>query len=227
MRKPVVDYRQFRLSKLTTPEYSHLLWLLGWPVYFLLFFLTETFIPVEKCYPIHIWLDDVIPFCELFVIPYVGWYLLIVGSLVYFARYNIYHFTKLQQFIIFTQLVAMAVYIFFPNRQDLRPEVFPRENVFSALVGFIYSVDTNTGVFPSLHVGYSLAMASVWLKEDSVGWRWKTFVVVAVVLISLSTAFIKQHSVADGFAAAAMCLVGELLIFWKDFYRPRLRRKSA
>lgn len=224
MRKPVVDYRQFRLSKLNTPEYAHLIWLIGWPIYFTLYFLTENLIPIDRCYPIHIWLDDVIPFCELFVIPYVGWYLLIIGSLIYFALYNVKHFTKLQQFIIFTQAVAMLVYIVFPNRQDLRPEVFPRENLLTALIGFIYSVDTNTGVFPSLHVGYSLAMMSVWLKEDSASRLWKAFVVVFVITISLSTAFIKQHSIADGFAAAAMCLVGEVLIFGRDYYLPKLRK---
>ena len=30
MRKPTVDYRSFRLSKLNTPEFSHLKLLFGW-----------------------------------------------------------------------------------------------------------------------------------------------------------------------------------------------------
>ena len=88
MKKPVVDYRQFRLSKIREPQYKHLLFLLGWVGYFILYFLTENLIPYERCYPVHSALDDIIPFCELFVIPYVGWYLLIVVSLVYFALYN-------------------------------------------------------------------------------------------------------------------------------------------
>lgn len=45
MKKPVVDYRKLRLSNIRTPEYSHLLLLLGWVGYFLLYFLTENFIP--------------------------------------------------------------------------------------------------------------------------------------------------------------------------------------
>ena len=32
MKKPMVDYRQFRLSKLNTPEFSHLKLLGGWIV---------------------------------------------------------------------------------------------------------------------------------------------------------------------------------------------------
>ena len=64
MKKPVVDYREFRLSKLRDPQFSHLLLLLGWVGYFALFFLTENLIPAEKCTPVHLWLDDWIPFCE-------------------------------------------------------------------------------------------------------------------------------------------------------------------
>ena len=81
MKKPVVDYRQFRLSKLNDPQFAHLKLLLGWVVYFLFYFLTENFIPVENCHVIHSALDDRIPFNEFFFIPYCFWYLLIVISL--------------------------------------------------------------------------------------------------------------------------------------------------
>lgn len=221
MRKPVVDYRNFRLSKLNTPEFSHLKLLLGWVGYFLLYALTENLIPAENCHPIHCWLDDIVPFQEIFVIPYTFWYLLIVVSLLYFALYNIENFKNLQTYIIITQVVAMAVYIIYPSRQDLRPTEFPRSNILTDIVGIIYSFDTNTGVFPSLHVAYSLGIASTWLKEKSAGWLWKSFVVVSVILICLSTAFIKQHSVADIFAALPVCLLAEILVFGKSYYAKR------
>ena len=80
MRKPVVDYRQLRLSNLTSPKFRHLLLLLGWVGYFLVYFLTENLIPDEKCHPVWCPLDEIIPFNEWFVIPYVGWYGLIVIS---------------------------------------------------------------------------------------------------------------------------------------------------
>ena len=165
MKAPETDYRNLRFRNITTPEYRHLLLLLGWVGYLTLYVLTENLIPAERCYPVHIWLDDLVPFCEWFIIPYVSWYLLIVGSLVYFLLYSVDSFKRMQTYIIITQIIAMAVYILFPNRQDLRPEVFPRENILTQLIGFLYSVDTNTGVCPSLHVGYSLGIASVWLRE--------------------------------------------------------------
>ena len=62
MKQPVVDYRKLRLSNLRSPEFSHLLLLLGWVGYFILYFLTENLIPAEDCYPFHCRLDDLIPF---------------------------------------------------------------------------------------------------------------------------------------------------------------------
>lgn len=220
MRKPVVDYREFRLSKLNTPQFSHLRLLLGWVVYFALYFLTENLIPVEKCHVVHIGLDDIIPFCEWFLLPYVFWYLLIVFSLGYFALYDVESFKKLQTYIMITQFVAMAVYIIYPNCQDLRPAVFPRDNFLTDCIGLIYAFDTNTGVCPSLHCAYSIAIASVWVRAKDTSWLWKAFTVFAAVLICLSTMFIKQHSSADFFAALPVCLLAELLVFGV-FYRKK------
>ena len=220
MRKPVVDYRKFRLKKLNTPEFSHLKLLLGWVGYFALYFLTENLIPAEKCHPIHCGLDDIIPFCEWFLLPYVFWYALIVFSLGYFALYDVDSFKKLQTFIIITQVVAMAVYILYPNCQNLRPDEFSRDNFLTDCIGFLYAFDTNTGVCPSLHCAYSIGIASVWLKAKDVSKIWKAFVVIAVILICLSTMFIKQHSAVDFFAALPVCLLAEILVF-KVFYKKK------
>ena len=213
MRQPVVDYRKLRLSNICSPEYSHLKLLLGWPVYFALYFLTENLIPAERCTPVHIWLDDLIPFNEWFLIPYVFWYGLIVFSLGYFLLYNVDSFKRLQTYIIVTQLAAMAIYILFPSRQDLRPEVFPQDNFLTDCIRILYAFDTNTGVCPSLHVAYSIGIASVWTKEKGANIWWKAFVVVAVIFICLSTMFIKQHSAVDFFAALPVCLLAEWFVY--------------
>jgi len=213
MRKPVVDYRKFRLHKLNDPQFSHLWLLLSWVGYFVFYFLTENLIPAENCRPVHCFLDDIIPFCEVFIIPYVFWYALIVISLGWFLLYDVESFRKLQTYIIITQIVAMACYILIPTRQDLRPEVFPRENVFTGIVATLYAFDTSTGVCPSLHVAYSLGIASVWLRQKEASKGWKAFVVIAVILICLSTMFIKQHSAVDVLAAIPVALLAEWLLY--------------
>ena len=215
MRTPAIDYRKLRLHNLNTPEYRHLFLLLGWVGYFILYFLTENLIPAENCYPIHCKLDDIVPFCEWFIIPYVSWYFLIVGSLGYFLLYNVDSFKKLQTYIMITQIIAMAVYIVFPTRQELRPEVFPGKNVLTRLIGVLYCVDTNTGVCPSLHVGFSLGIASTWIREKSVPQWVRMAIAVWCGVICISVAFVKQHSVVDIFAAIPMCLLAEWFVFFR------------
>ena len=220
MKRPVVDYRTFRLNKINEPQFAHLKLLLSWVVYFALYFLTENLIPAEKCQPVHMWLDDVIPFHEVFLIPYVFWYFLIVFSLGYFLLYHVDSFKRLQTYIIVTQLTAMAIYILFPSRQDLRPAIFPRDNFLTDCIRILYAFDTNTGVCPSLHVAYSIGIASVWTKEKGASIWWKSFVVVAVILICLSTMFIKQHSAVDFFAALPVCLLAEFIVYHRPKARP-------
>ena len=213
MKRPVVDYRAFRPRKINDPQFSHLKLLLGWIVYFCLYFLTENLIPAGNCHIVHMWLDDMIPFNELFLIPYVFWYFLILFSLGYFLLYNVDSFRRLQWHFIITQLTATAIYILLPSRQELRPAIFPRDNFLTDCVRFLYTVDTNTGVCPSLHVALSLGMVSVWTKEKEVRLWWKAFVVAAAALICLSTMFIKQHSAIDFFAALPVCFLAEFLIY--------------
>lgn len=213
MRKPVVDYRSFRLSKINEPQFKHLQYLLGWVGYFILFFLTENLIPYEKCYPVHCALDDMIPFCEYFAIPYVGWYFLIIGSLIYFAFYNPDNFKNMMKFIIVTQIVGMIIYIVFPNRQDLRPEVFVRDNIFTDIMRLLYKIDTCTNVCPSMHVAYSIGIASTWLKERAASKGMKIFIVSFCLLVCISVAFVKQHSVVDIFAAIPLCILAEWITF--------------
>ena len=214
MKKPMVDYRQFRFSKLNTPEFSHLKLLGGWVGYFLLYLLTENLIPPERCHIIHSALDDAIPFLEGFAIPYCFWYLLIVISLLWLLLYDVDSFKKLQVYIMITQAVAMLCYIVWPSMQDLRPTEFPRDNFLTHIMAFIYQFDTPTGVCPSLHVAYSLGMASVWCKCRKANVGWKVFVVAAAAVISIATAFVKQHSVVDIFAALPLGVLAEVLTFY-------------
>ena len=121
----------------------------------------------------------------------------------------------------------MTCYVLYPSRQDLRPEVFERNNILTALMSFIYSFDTNTGVCPSLHVGYSIGILSVFLKDPKLGVGWKALLTFVVVMICLSVCFVKQHSALDVLWAIPMCLVAEWVTFGKDYWLPRLRRIAA
>ncbi len=213
MKAQRVDYSGFRLSRLNEPRFRHLWLLAGWIFYFVMYFLTENLIPPERCHAMHCALDDMIPFNEYFLIFYVGWYFLVFGSLAYYLFSDVKQFSRLQTYIFITQVVAMAIYIIWPSRQDLRPEVFPRENALTALMAFIYSFDTSTGVCPSLHVAYSLGILSVGLKDRRLPVWAKALLTFIVVMICLAVCFVKQHSALDVFAALPVCLLAEILTF--------------
>ena len=226
MKKQPYDYSGFSLERLNEPRFSHLKLLGGWIVYFALYFITENLIPPERCHPVHCALDDLIPFNEFFVIFYVGWYFLVFGALAYTLFYDVPAFRKLQTFIMITQAVAMLCYILWPSRQDLRPEVFPRQNILTDIIKFIYSFDTNTGVCPSLHVAYSLGILSAGLKDRALpGWG-KALLTAFVLGVCLSVCFVKQHSAVDVFAAVPVCLLAEALVYGRDYWLPRFRRKD-
>lgn len=225
-KKTPYDYRGLSIKTINEPRFSHLKLLLGWVAYFALYFLTENLIPLEKCNLVHSPIDDMIPFCEYFVIFYWTWFLLIAGSLAYTMFYNVEAFKKLQIYIMITQALAMLTYIIWPSVQDLRPDTFARNNIFTDIVKFIYNFDTPSGVCPSLHVAYSLAVLSVGLKDRDLSPLLKALLSLYVLMVCLSVCFIKQHSVIDIAAAIPVCLIGEIILYGKDFWLKKLKKQS-
>ena len=216
MRKPVVDYTKLRLSNITSEEYRHLLLLLGWVAYLIMYVVTERFIPVSRCHVVHSFIDDLIPFNEYFVIFYVSWYIFMVLSLLVFVLYDIKSFVRAQKLIVGMQIIAVITYILWPSVQNLRPAAFERDDVLTRLMGFIYSVDTPTGVCPSLHVGYTLAVLSAWiLKKDIRLWQ-KVLITAWGLMICISVCFVKQHSFVDVCAAIILYLFLELILFERN-----------
>ncbi len=227
MKRHLVDYRRLRPGTLFSPEYSHLLLILGWVGYFIMFFVTERFIPVSRCHVIHSKLDDLIPFREEFVLVYVFWYLYVFGTLLFFLLFDSGAFRRIQIFLITSQIIGVVTYIIYPSIQDLRPEVFPRENIFTRILSGIYGFDTPTGVMPSMHVAFSMAVAVTWAK-DRYAPRWfKIFVIFAAMAIAASTTFVKQHSILDVFAAVPVGLVSEAVVRCFEAKRKRKTEQAV
>lgn len=227
MRRQKYDYSGFSLRRLNEPYFAHIKLLGAWPVYFAMYFFTENLIPAERCHVIHGFLDDVIPFSEVFVIFYVSWFLFVAGSVAYTFFYKVDSFRKLQIYIIITQVVAMLCYILYPSIQHLRPEVFPRQNVFTWVLGLIYALDTPTGVCPSLHVGYSLGILSASLKDKALSQGIKTALAVYVLMVCLAVCFVKQHSSIDVLAALPMCLLAEIIVYGRSYWLPKWKKKKS
>lgn len=224
---PAVDYRRLTLRGLNTPEFSHVKLLLYWPVFGLLFLYLERFQPHRTYYPVHCFLDDLIPFCELALIPYLFWFVFLIGGLAYTFFFAPEAFRKMMYFVIFTYTAALIFFAIFPTCQHLRPLAFARDNVLTRISAWFYTFDTNTNVCPSLHVvGSVAAMLGLWDCPRFQTRGWKTAIGVMALCISLSTVFMKQHSVTDILVAVPICLLGWLFSYGKE-YRPADLRYST
>lgn len=209
-----VDYRKFRLSKINTPEYRHLWLLLFWPVYILRYLLVENLNPAAVYHPIHCTLDDVIPFQEGFLIFYVFWYVFIAGVHLYTMLYDVKSYKIYTKFLLISFSVSSIIFLIYPSCQELRPAEFPRDNLLTGIVSILYTVDTNTNVFPSEHAIGALAVLAAAIHTESLRSPGKIAVIaILAVLISLSTVFLKQHSILDVLAALPICAVAYLLCY--------------
>lgn len=210
----MIDYRKLRPSNLTSPQFKHLLLLIYWPVYGILFSFVERGMTLDYK-PIECALDAAIPFCEYFVFPYIFWFVFLYGIHIYTLLCDIKAFKKLMYFIMLTYTTTISVYIIFPNMQLLRPTEFERDNAIVDFMKWYYVFDTNTNVCPSLHVVGSFAtLFASWNCKGLNTWYWRSFNTVSAILISISTVFVKQHSVIDivagvilSFAALPFCFI--------------------
>ena len=168
-------------------------------------------------YIVHTVLDEKIPFCEYFIIPYLLWFIFVAVTVLYFMFFNQNKWKEYYQLMI-TLGIGMTLFLVislvFPNGQDLRP-VLSGNSIFIQAVQFIYHTDTPTNVLPSIHVYNSLA-AFMAIKRSKLarkqkGWAWGTGILT--VLIILATVFLKQHSMFDGACALALYVVTDKLCY--------------
>lgn len=219
---PAVDYRKLRPSNVNSPEFRHVKLLLYWPVFLLMFLFVERFFPVESYYVVHCALDDRIPFNEWFLIPYIFWFVFLVGMHLYTLLYDVEAFRKLMYYFMGTFTFCIVLYMLFPNCQQMRPTEFARDNALTRFLGGLYRVDTSTNVCPSMHVIGALGvMFAAWHSKGLEHPAWKAGFTVAAVLISVSTVFLKQHSVIDVAAAIPISLAAYWLCFLRKGKKSR------
>lgn len=197
-----------------THKYS--LWLLYFVFYFPAFFILERcngFGTLISC-PI----DNIIPFNEWFIFPYFLWYITMPGSLLLFMFKDREDFLRLCFLMFGGMTIAIAVYFVFPNGLNLRPETVP-DNIAGKICGFLYTIDTPTNVCPSIHVSSAVATDMAIQKSNTFKNNMPVRIIsfVIMVLISLSTMFVKQHSIVDALAGFVLSLVLFVIAYYTPF----------
>ena len=162
-------------------------------------------------------LDDKIPFCEYFIIPYFLWFLYITVTIGYFLLFN----ENTTEFwsLILNLAIGMTLFLIvsyvYPNGLNIRPIEFANDSVFTRMVQFLYRTDTPTNVLPSIHVYNSVAAFSAihTCKNLQKHKGIRTGAFILTTLIILSTMFLKQHSIAD-VATGITCAVATYVLFY-------------
>lgn len=203
-------------------KYNHAVAILYLPFYLICFFALERRNTTDYRI-IQSPLDDLIPFCEWFVIPYFLWFAFIAVTVLYFFFTNKRDFTRLCIFLFTGMTICLGIYYFWPNGQNMRPDLttLGRENIFTRILAGLYMTDTSTNVCPSIHVFNSVGCCiSIFKSSTLKKKKWLCCgTLLLTVSICLSTVFLKQHSIIDVFCGLALSAV-----MYLPAYLPRFER---
>ncbi len=188
-------------------RYWHIIFVLYIPIYITCFVSLENR-PVDLGVNIHVALDDYIPFCKYFIIPYMLWFLYIASTIIFFFFYDRIELIKYAVFLITGMSICLVIYYFWPSYQTLRPQLNGTD-IFTDIINFIYTADSPSNICPSIHVLNSIAAHIAVSKSRFFNNKkiLKTGSFVLMVLICLSTVFLKQHSALDGMYAIILAAI--------------------
>lgn len=208
-------------------KYGHLLILSYFFIYLAWFGYVERTVTTHF-HVIHVPLDDVIPFCEYFIIPYLLWFVYVAIGIVYMAFHDKTGYYKLCGFLFTGMTIFLIISTIYPNGHYLRPVTFEHDNIFIQLCKFIYSTDTPTNLFPSIHVYNSIGihLAVINNKELSNNQKITTASFILMVSIILSTMFLKQHSVFDVASAFVLACIMSRVIYRHSWSHAAVPQKS-
>lgn len=163
---------------------------------------------------IHTVLDDKIPFCEIFILPYYAWFIYVAAVMLYLLfNMEVEVYYKNYMFLVTGMTLFLIISTLFPNMHQLRPDVMPRDNVFTHMIALLYKADTPTNLWPSIHVYNSLGTMIAVRNSKKIGKIGRILSDIMGVLIILSTMFIKQHSIYDVVTAFFMAIIFYLVFY--------------
>lgn len=183
-------------------------YLLFFPAYLAGYLLIERANTGAVYHLVHTAVDDMIPFNEFFIIPYLAWHVLIVFIVFKMLINDRECYYKLMRFLIYGSLICLCIFLIYPSYQDFRPDTFKHSNICTWIVSMIYLLDTPTNICPSMHVAGCLGLVfAVYDTKYPIKEAEKVGLIVLVILICASTLFLKQHSVLDMFAAVPVGII--------------------
>lgn len=185
---------------------------------YMLVYLTAFFFLEQRKTTYHIirsGLDGYIPFCEIFIVPYLLWFFYVALTVIYLCFKESDETNRFAAFLMIGMTAFIVVSAIYPNGHRLRPQSFERDNIFTYMVSLLYQTDTSTNILPSIHVYNSIAvMIAVARAKEFRQHKLVSFgMQVLGLLIILSTMFLKQHSVVDVMLALILAAVVQVIVY--------------
>lgn len=184
-----------------------LLYIIGFLIVYFTWFLSLEKFRAPVLY-VHSALDDIIPFSQYMVVPYLMWFLFIMLTFLFFLIFSRNDFMNVARYMFTGMLVCLAIYTVIPTGLTFRPEVVGTD-FFSGLVRLVQSHDTPTNICPSIHVYNSIAVTVVLMHSEAIRHKKAVSIgaLVLTVLICMSTVMLKQHSIIDVFWGCVLAFV--------------------
>lgn len=208
-------------------KYKHIIPTLAYMAIYLVWFAYLEKTVVRPSTLIYMKLDDAIPFCEYFIIPYLLWFVYVSVVVIYFFFKDKRDYYRTCTFLFTGMTIFLLISTLWPNGHHLRPHVMPRDNIFTALVTCLYQTDTPTNLWPSIHVFNSLG-AHIAIVKNAKLCKNKVVHIGSLLLcvsIIMSTVFLKQHSVFDVLTAFIMAAILYLVVYSYDIVAVYQARK--
>lgn len=203
-------------------KYKHLLLLLYFPFYLVWFAYLEKTV-TKHFHVIHMDIDDYIPFCEYFIVPYLLWFAYIAVVIVYMGLKDKKEFQNMCAFLFTGMTIFLIVSTIYPNGHMLRPTSFERDNIFTQLCAMLYQTDTATNLFPSIHVYNSIGVHLALIHSEKTKNRKGICLASAVLMVSiiLSTVFLKQHSMFDLITGLALAIIVNFFVYIRSWEKAK------
>lgn len=193
-----------------------LLWLIIIPIININYLITN--ILTKTGHNLTTLIDNKIKFNSIFIIPYVYWYIYVIGGFIIILTQSRQNYMRVFLSLFLGLCICYIIYYLYPT-EIMRP-VVENNNIFNRLVNIIYLLDKPVNCFPSLHVLTTYFL----MRYTKYKYSKKVFYYTQIigVLIIISTLYIKQHFLLDILGAIILCEV--IMLFIKRIESKKIDR---
>lgn len=202
-----------QVVKTFVKDHPHMWWGLFLPLYLAAFFIIEKFV-TGPYWVTQLPADQLIPFCPYFIFFYMSWSPLLAVLGVYLILKDAEGFRRYIWMLALSFFSATVFCVLVPNCQELRPADLQVRDIFTWAVQLTYDLDTNTNVFPSVHVvGVIDAWFAIWHSKRLKKWTWRWGTGLYGLAVIASTMFIKQHAIIDVLAGLVLGFACNFVVY--------------